>query len=127
MGSRVLFVPHKRDRSEARDEAYIIDAHPLAIGPSDTGEPRIVVKKCLEDPEWFVDPVHNTLPCRVVRLVPSTDALDLDWGGLESCRLGKDCLHGVEIVRLPSSAPAETVCGFDPLVRDEMEEEDTDW
>ncbi|KAI0323546.1 hypothetical protein GY45DRAFT_1376251 [Cubamyces sp. BRFM 1775] len=96
MGSRVLLAPSEITAANAKEDIYVLDAHPLATAahptPSSSTEPRIVVKKCIENPEFFADPVHNTLPCRAVRLVP-TDALATEREGLWNLRLGQDCLR----------------------------------
>ena len=98
MGSRVLVSPHEVTAKNGKDEVYILDVHPLATAvhptPSSSTESPVVLKRCIEDPEWFAEPVHNTLPCRVVRLDPAT-ALQTELGSLWQVTLAEDCLRGV--------------------------------
>ncbi|KAH9903395.1 hypothetical protein C8Q73DRAFT_674536 [Cubamyces lactineus] len=98
MGSRVLVSPHEVTAKNGKEEAYILDAHPLATAvhptPNSSAESPVVLKRRIDDPEWFAEPVHNTLPCRVVRLDPTT-ALQTEWDSLWGLALAEDCLRGV--------------------------------
>ncbi|KAJ8482611.1 hypothetical protein ONZ51_g5239 [Trametes cubensis] len=99
LGSRVLISPPEITAADAKDKVCILDACPLATAmhptPSDSAEPPILMQQCIEDPDWFAEPVHNTLPCRVVRLDPSA-ASESDWESLWGLTLAEDCLRGVK-------------------------------
>lgn len=67
MGSQCLIVPRKE--RDDKPEAYLFDAHALAgdapHAKVDLNESKVCAGECITEPEWFVNPVHSTLPYRV--------------------------------------------------------------
>ncbi len=70
MGSQCLIVPCGKE-GETKEDVHLFDAHPLARDAPhaevDLSDSVVRAGECITDPEWFVTPVHHTLPYRVAR------------------------------------------------------------
>lgn len=97
MGSQCLIVPRKEH--DDKPEAYLFDAHPLAgAAPHakvDLSESKVRADECITEPEWFVNPVHSTLPYRVAHKTYDRKAESEARQYLGSMSISHDGLVGV--------------------------------